>query len=257
MEYRLGIVLSGGGARAAGHIGVLKALAEEGIEPDCFSGTSGGAIVGALAAAGYSPEEMLEFFETRSPFRLSKLALRKPGFIDTEKVQRDFREFFPDDSFEALDRKLFVAATDIENARLEIFSTGPLIPAVVASASVPAVFTPTPVGDRLFSDGGIVDNLPVEPLIGLCDHIVGVYANPVRTVDRKHLKSSFAVSLRAFEVASYNASRRKFHLCDLLLCPEEIGHFGTFSTKHLGEILDVGYRAARKRMPEIRSLLSS
>jgi len=83
MKHRLGIVLSGGGARGVAHVGVLKALTEHGIRPDCIAGSSSGALVGALYGAGYSPEEMLQFFVDKNPFRLSRLAVAGPGWIDT------------------------------------------------------------------------------------------------------------------------------------------------------------------------------
>ncbi|MFQ5528099.1 MAG: patatin-like phospholipase family protein [Thermoanaerobaculia bacterium] len=85
MKHRLGIVLSGGGTRGIAHIGLLKALDEHRLSPECIAGTSSGAIVGALYAAGCSPEEMLEFFKVKSPFKLSKFALGKAGFLDTDK----------------------------------------------------------------------------------------------------------------------------------------------------------------------------
>ena len=251
MQYELGMVMSGGGSRGLSHIGVLKALSEEGIEPQCLAATSAGAIVAALYAAGYSPGEMLDFFETKSPFRLSKLALRKPGFIDTDKVVADFLEYFPDDSFEALGKRLFLTATDLVEARLEIFASGRLIPAVLASSSAPMIFTPTEIDGRLYSDGGIIDNFPVEPLLGLCDAILGVYASPLRTVGRSDLRSSLAVSFRAFEVGMYYTSRRKFHHCDLVLCPEGLSRFGPFDAKRHAEILEIGYQAARERMDDI------
>ena len=155
MEYGLGMVLSGGGSRGLAHVGVLKALGEEGIEPDCLSATSAGAIVAALYAAGYSPEEMLEFFKVKSPFKLSKFALGKPGFIDTEKVVADFLEYFPDNSFEALPKRLYLAATDIVNARLEIFTSGSVL---LAMSFERAVIAPRRgcVTDVLDERGGVL-----------------------------------------------------------------------------------------------------
>ena len=256
MEYDLGLVLSGGGARGLGHVGVLKALTEEGVEPEVLAGTSSGAVVAALYAAGYSSDEMLEFFIAKNPWRLSKLALAKPGIFDTDKIVADFLEYFPEDSFEALEKKIFLTATDIVGARSEIFASGRLIPAILASASTPLVFAPTEFEGRWYSDGGITNNFPVEPLLGHCNAILGVYVSPPRPIDEKDLGSSLAVSQRAFEIGMYHSSKRKFHHCDLLLCPSELSRYSPFDTKHLEEILQVGYRAARDQMETILRLVT-
>jgi len=255
MRYQLGMVLSGGGVRGLGHVGVLKALAEAGIEPEVLSGTSAGAIVAALYAAGHSPEAMLEFFVKKSPFRISNLSLAKPGIFDTEKVVADFLEYLPDNSFEALAKPIFLTATDLVEARFEIFSAGPLIPAILASASTPLVFTPAEIEGHWYSDGGIVNNFPTEPLVGHCNFIVGVYASPLRSIDVQDLKSSLSVSHRAIEIGMYYNSHHKFHQCDVLICPPGLSGYGTFDTKHYAEILEVGYRAACERMDSIVELL--
>jgi NTE family protein len=257
MPRSLGIVLSGGGIRGLAHVGVLEALTEAGIEAAVVSGTSAGAIVGALYAAGYSAEEMLGFFVEKNPFRLSKLALGKPGIFDTDKVVQDVREYFPEDSFAALGRKLFVTATDLVEARRVIFDSGPLIRPLLASSSVPLVFTPTELDGRWLADGGILDNFPVEPLEGRCDVLLGVYASPLKQVERKTLDSTLAISQRAFEIGMHNASRQRFGRCDLVLCPRELSRFGPFDTKAMQECLEIGYRAAGERLPEIRDLIGA
>ena len=173
MRYKLGIVLSGGGSRGLAHAGVLRALAENGIEPDCIAGTSAGALVGALHASGRDSAEILEFFDDVHPFRFSRLALNKPGVIDSEKLVGSFEQWFPDDSFEALRKPLFVTGTDLVSGRLEVWSSGALVRPLLASSAVPFVISPTRVDDRLYVDGGIVNNFPVEPLFGLCDTILG------------------------------------------------------------------------------------
>lgn len=257
MIYRLGVVCSGGGARAVAHIGVLHALEERGIRVDCLAGTSAGAIVAALYAAGISSDRMLEFFETKNPLKLSKLSFGKPGIIDTTKIRADFLEVFPEDSFESLDRRLFVAATDLVNARLVIFESGPLISTLLASSAIPFVFTPTEIDGRLFADGGIINNFPVEPLNGLCDVLLGVYVSPLRAACPADLSSVRGVTQRALEVARFTNSRPKFHHCDVMLCPEALGGYPAFDTRQAREVFDVGYRAALAQMDAIENALAS
>ena len=255
MRYRLGIVLSGGGSRGLAHAGVLRALAENGIEPDCIAGTSAGALVGALHASGRGCAEILRFFDDVNPFRFSRLALNKPGVIDSEKILGSFQQWFPDDSFEALQRPLFVTGTDLVSGRLEIWSSGPLVRPLLASSTVPFVISPTRVGDRLFVDGGIVNNFPVEPLFGLCDTILGVYATPLSMPAEGELVSTFAVTQRALEIGMYHASKRKFHHADLVVSPLDLARFSTFDTRRHAEVIEIGYRAALDALPAIRALL--
>lgn len=256
MEYRLGVVLSGGGSRGLAHAGVLAALRDAGIEPDCISGTSAGALVGALYAAGYDDAATLEFFETTSPFRLSRLAaFGKPGLLDTSKIEDDLLKYFPDDAFEALDRKLFVSATDLVEGDVEIFSSGPLVRPLLASASIPMVFTPTEFGGRLFADGGIVDNFPIDPLLGLCDVIVGVYASPLSHLEEPAFDNSFEVTQRALEIGMFHASERKFHQADLVLAPSRLRRYGTFDSRRHAEIVELGAEVAREHLDSIRDLL--
>jgi NTE family protein len=254
MQYRFGLVLSGGGSRGIAHAGVLAALKEDGLEPEAISGTSAGALVGALYGAGMEPQEMLDFFAETSPYRISKLSFGKPGLFDTEKIIPDFEAAFPDDRFETLKCRVFVAATDLVRARLEIFSTGRWIRPVIASCSVPALFAPTLIDGRPFADGGIIDNFPVYPLLGLCDVIVGVYVSPMSPLDSSALNGALAVSQRAYEIAVYHSSLRRFHYCSLVLHPEGLRRFGMFDVRSREEIFELGYRAVRKRRDEILRL---
>lgn len=255
MRYRLGIVLSGGGSRGLAHAGVLRALVEEGMPPDCLAGTSAGALVGALHAAGYVAAEILDFFAETNPFRFSRVAVGKPGFIDPEKIAPAFRRYFPEDSFEALAKPLLVTGTDLSTGKLELWSSGPLVGPLLASSAIPFVFSPVALAGRLYADGGIVDNFPVAPLVGLCDTIVGVYASPLSHPVPHELDSTFAVSQRALEIGMFHASRRKFHHADLVLSPPALAQYATFDTRRHAEIADLGYRAALERIDAIRALL--
>ncbi len=256
MQHRIGVVLSGGGMRGVAHVGVLQALQDHGVRPECIAGTSAGALVGALYGAGHSADEMIDFFERTNPRRLSRLTLRKPGLVDIDKYRGLFSEYFPDDSFESLNIKLFVTATDMLAARLEIFTHGPLIPALLASSAVPIVFTPLRFEGRLYSDGGVLNNFPIEPLQVLCDAIVGVYASPLRSPEQAELKSTLAVSQRAFEVAMFLNSRPKFRECDMLLSPPELAGFGIFAKK-TRELYEIGYQATVERIGAILEKLEA
>jgi NTE family protein len=258
VTHRFGLVLSGGGSRGLAHAGVLQALVEHGLAPDVVSGTSAGALVGALHLAGHDAPAILDFFERTSPFRLSHLApFGKPGWLDTEKIEADFRAFFPDDSFAALAGPLYVTATDLIGAKLEVFSAGPLIRPLLASASIPMLFTPTPFDGTLYADGGIVDNFPTRPLEGRCRVRLGVYASPLHRVAAKSLDNSLAVTQRAVEIGMFLASARKFRHVDVLLCPQELDAFATLDPKRHREILEIGYRAACERIAEIAALVEA
>lgn len=250
-----GIVLSGGGVRGVAHIGVLRALLEHGIEPRCVAGVSAGAIVGALYAAGYSPHEMLRFFQTVEPLHFTHFAFAKPGFMDTAKLIPLFAPFFPENSFEALPRKLAVLATDMLSGQPVIFDAGELIRPVLASASVPMIYSPTEINGRWYSDGGIADNFPAQLLAGSCERLLGVNVSPLRAVTHGELGSSLAVLERALDIGMFQQARAKFPLCDIVIQPEGLEGFGMFGTKHLQSIETAGYEAAMARMPEILSVV--
>jgi NTE family protein len=255
--HRLGIVLSGGGTRGLAHVGVLRALDEHGIRPDCIAGASAGAIVGALYAAGYSPPEMVDFFADKNPFRVRKLAFGKPGIIDADKVVSDFEETFPDNTFEALQKTLRIVATDMLRGEAVVFDSGPLIPAILASSAVPLVFTPVEVDGGWYADGGIVNNFPVELLEGLCHARIGVHVSPLKHIERSDLTRSVAIALRAFEVGAFARSSAKFDLCDVVINPAELADIGAFDTKRFDEVEQIGYDSAKASMEAIEAVLAS
>ena len=250
----LGIVLSGGGSRGIAHIGVLRALLEHGIVPDCVAGVSAGAIVGALYASGYPPAKMLEFFRKTDPFRFANVAFSKPGIWDTAKFVPAFRRWFPDDSFAALRRPLRILATDLQRGEAVVFDRGPLILPLLASSSVPMVFSPTEIDGRWYGDGGIVDNFPARLIAGQCDLLLGVHVSPMREVTSDQLGNSLNVLERALEVGMFARAKEEFSRCELVLRPAGLEKFSLFETKRLAEIEAAGYAEAKARMPQIERL---
>lgn len=157
---RIGLVLSGGGARGFAHIGVLRVLERHGVVPHVIAGTSMGAILGALYAAGHRAEELFEIADDLGWRDLIDLSL-SAGLLKGEKLHDFLEEHLPE-TFEELEIPLAVTTTDIETGEQAVFLEGPLVSAVRASACYPGAFEPVRFHGRTLADGGIVNNLPVE-----------------------------------------------------------------------------------------------
>jgi NTE family protein len=253
-QYRLGLVLSGGGVRGAAHIGAIKALEELGIWVDVVSGTSAGAIVGAFYAAGFPTEEILLFFKETPLFHWTKLSWTKPGLVDTDQFLPVLRRYFPKDDFGDLLKPLYITATDLVEAEEVAFSQGPLIKPILASAAFPVVFSPVKIGDNLYADGGILNNFPVEPIKKQCRALLGIHVHAMRTLEAGAIDSSIRLMHRAFEIVSTRSSLRKFDQCDLVINPQELDRYFIFNTSQIQEIYELGYQATMKDALKIQKL---
>ncbi len=239
-----GLVLSGGGARGIAHIGAIKALEEHDVHCTHIAGTSAGAIVGALYASGRTWEEILEFFKSVELFSISNYAWNKPGFVDTDKFYDQFAAYLEEDSFEELDKPLFITATDILKGTLKVFSSGELIRPVLASAAFPGLFAPVKIGNGYYIDGGVLNNFPADLLTERCETIYGVYVNPFEDVKIQDLRHSINILERALKIRSANDSISKFNKCKLVICPRGLQDYNTFSMKDIDRIFKMGYEAA-------------
>lgn len=198
MKEKIGLVLSGGGVRAIAHIGLIKVLLENNIVPTQISGTSAGALIAALYASGYDADEMLSFFKETPILKFSLYALRKPGLIDSEKFTCFFEKFFPINSFENLNYPVTITATNLISGNLEYFNKGELIKPLIASSAIPPIFSPVEINGDFYSDGGILNNFPVEPLTDPCTKIIGSFVNSITKIDKSEINSSLKLLYRVF-----------------------------------------------------------
>jgi NTE family protein len=255
IKRKIGLVLSGGGVRGVAHLGLLQVLEEIGVEPVVISGTSAGALVGAFRAAGHSIATILEFFRTTPIFKISHFSRTKPGFIDSDKFYPILKEFFPEDDFAALKTKLYVTATDMVRGQPRTFSDGPLVWPILASAAFPVVFTPVTIDDDLYTDGGALNNFPVEPLLGGCDAIIGCNVHPFKELQLSDIRNTLSVMERLFHLSIHHHSVQKYHLCDVVVAPEGLAAFSTFDRAHFSEMFELGYKAAHAKRAELEALL--
>ncbi|GGW71644.1 NTE family protein [Winogradskyella epiphytica] len=252
----IGLVLSGGGMRGAAHIGVIKALEEHGIHATHITGTSAGAIVGALYSYGYNWEEILVFFKSFQLVDITKYAYGKPGFIDADKYYPMLKTYLKEDNFKFLKRKLTITATDILEGNLKTFSRGELIKPVLASAAFPGVFSPVKMKNSYYVDGGVLNNFPVDLLKSKCDLLIGIYVNGFHHIKKEDIKHSYSVVERAFKIKSYQEDLQKFKDCDMMIAPNQLGNYGTFDKKNIDVIFKIGYETAIEAIESNADLLS-
>ncbi|MGI9526830.1 MAG: patatin-like phospholipase family protein [Weeksellaceae bacterium] len=243
-DNKIGLVLSGGGFRGAAHIGVIKAMTERNIVPNFISGTSAGAIIGALYAAGYDWKEMYSFLRSIDIFTIKNYTFNKAGILDSSKYAKLFNDKFPENSFESLKIPLFIATTDLLEAKTRFYFEGELIPPLIASASLPGIFSPVQFNGRMLCDGGVTDNLPVEPLISFSDKIIGVYVNPLQEIEHKNLLSTRSVLERSYFIMRNSISQENLSKCDILIAPKELNNFNILSKSKIKYIFELGYQEA-------------
>ncbi|MBF4985016.1 patatin-like phospholipase family protein [Nonlabens mediterrranea] len=243
---KIGLALSGGGAKGIAHAGVLKVLKEREIEIHKVSGTSAGALIGALFAADLDIESIYEFFRSSNLFHPSKFAFGQPGFIKSNVFIDHISSYIPLDSFESLKLPLIVAATDLNKAKLKVFDSGELYMAILASAAFPGVFTPITIDDNVYIDGGVINNFPID-LLDDCDIKLGSYVNKLEPLNKK-MKHSYDVAGRAYSIGQYHRDSSKFYQADILFEPEELYSYGLFSFRSLRKMFDIGYENASRQL---------
>lgn len=242
----IGLVLSGGGARGIAHIGVLKALEENKINITHIAGTSAGAIVGALFAAGHSWTVILEFFKKVPIFDYKRYAYNKPGFIDTSKFYNDLFPFFIEDDFKSLKKQLYIPITNLIEGTERICHEKELIKPILASAAFPGLFSPMIIDGVPYVDGGVLNNFPVEPIKNKCDTIIGVYVNTLEDITLNELKHSYQVANRSYNISFESRCEHKFTNVDILITPKALEKHGMFNLKNIDAIFEIGYEAAQK-----------
>ncbi|MFT3907643.1 MAG: patatin-like phospholipase family protein [Steroidobacteraceae bacterium] len=283
---RIGLVLSGGGARGAAHIGVLKVLDELHIPIDAIAGTSMGAVVGGLYASGMSGndiEKLLTSVDWQDAFRdrppRAGLAYRRKleerDYIDVPLGIRGKRLLLPRgliqgqklvqilrqqtlpvagiQDFDKLPIPFRAVATDLANGERVILGSGDLTMALRASLSAPGVFTPVTLDNRLLVDGGLSSNLPVDVArsMGVDILIVVDVGNPL--LSRQQLNSIARVSTQTLAVLMRSDTERQLGTLsshDVLIQPI-MSDVASYDFRVLRKAIDAGYAAARAAAPNL------
>ncbi|WP_373057357.1 patatin-like phospholipase family protein [Zunongwangia sp. H14] len=284
-DPKVGLVLSGGGAKGLAHIGVLKVLEEAGVRIDYIGGTSMGAIIGGLYASGYTANELDSIFqETNFNILIQDNLPRSAKTFyekeDTEKyaISLPFNHFkigFPSSlskgqniynlmsrltmhvgnisDFSNLPIPFFCTAADIETGEEVILDEGSLAKAVSASGAIPSLFSPVKINGRLLTDGGVANNYPVEELKKRgAEVIIGVDVQD-SLINREDLKSVFDILAQIGNFRTISEMKEKIPQTDIYIKPD-ITKFSVLSFGEGEAIIDSGQVAAKRKYQELLEL---
>jgi len=245
LKYKIGLALSGGGAKGFAHAGVIQALEELGIRPDVIAGTSAGSIVGALYADGNTPDEIIELFNKASFSKFATLTRMNGGLFRIDNFKKALKTKLKAVNFEDLKIPTYINATDMIHGKNVFFNSGPLLDVVIASCSVPIIFEPVRIDDVPYSDGGLICNFPVEVLRHQCEYVIGVNVGPIDIDEKEKLTLMDMAQRTYFFMRKANVLNVKDQ-CDILIEPPSIDKYGMFDAEKNREIFQLGYNEAVK-----------
>jgi NTE family protein len=278
----LGIALGGGGAKGLAHIGVIEVLEEHGIRPQHVAGTSIGSIVGAMYCLTGSAKELkamaramidraefkkfgLDEFYTDSEnvlerfkkeifekFYFGRLFFKK-SHIKTEATKNLFNGFFGNRTFEDLSIRFICNSLDIQSGEEILFSSGRIAEAVWASCAIPGILPPFVKDQKILIDGGVIDNIPIEPVKSIGAGIVlAVYLGD-RPRFHGEPDTGLRINQRALAFMKYHFDQRILDQADLVIKPDVAKfHWADFSA--LDELVVAGRTAALKDLKQIKKV---
>ncbi len=285
---RVGLVFSGGGARSLVQIGALKVMEEEGLTFDYIGGTSMGAIFGALVAQGYTSDEILMLMNQVNWNQLQNdnIPRERLSYNDKKRNERyvftlgikDWNVLLPKglnsghfvlqnlsflmqegnriNDFSQLPIPFYCVATDLIDGNLKVFERGSLTNALRASSAFPSIFYPVEIDDKVYVDGGVIDNFPVMTMHEKgVDVIVGVdVQNP--TYGKGELNNAFRVLEQISTLNNYHSGMRSDSLVDILIRPMGLDA-GIFDFQRTNELYHLGYQLASQHRESFRALAQS
>ncbi len=247
--YKIGLALSGGGARGLAHLGALYAMDELGIKPDIIAGVSAGSIAAALYGSGMPPMEIFKRFLKIKMSDFCEIAVPKDGFLRME----GFKEFLDANllvkNIEECPTPIAICATDIFNAVPVQWRQGRIAERVMASCSLPIVFKPVKIGGVSYVDGGVLHNLPAWAIRNECEHLIGVNVSPLSTIDEMS-SSIIDIATRSYHLMARANAVNDMKMCDTIISTDSISDVNVFNMHEKDKMFKSGYKATKKALLE-------
>lgn len=285
---KIGLVLSGGGARGFAHVGVIRVLEENRVPVDYISGASMGGLVGSLYASGRTPDEMEEIIEN---IDWAKLLSGRPPFDEITYRRKQDRRNIPSrislsgkkansldlpsslnpgheigllidnlmlpystiKSFDEFPIPFRCVGTDMVNAKTVVLKDGSIQQALRATMAIPAVFAPVEIDGKILSDGGILNNIPTDVAKEMGADILLVVNIETQLGDRENLQNLISILGQTISVATVENSRRSLRQADLIIAPD-LQNYTSADFEAGAMIIKLGYEGAKKKSLLLKSL---
>jgi len=244
---KLGIALGGGAALGAAHVGVLKALFEQGVKPEFISGTSIGAFVAAHVAFGTTIDDLEKIATDLDWLDITGLKLSKLGILSNERLGQSVLDQFGKVDIQDADIPLSMISTDISTGEKVVLNEGPLYKAVMASTCLPGVFTPVEWDNMLLVDGVLCENVPVSPLreMGAKD-IIAVDLTTNR--EYKRPDDIVDVLVNTFDIGLNNMIKQQISDDNIFMIQPKLSAYNKADTSQTEKLIEEGYEAAKKAL---------
>ncbi len=271
----LALALGGGGAKGHAHLGVLRVLEQENFRITAIAGTSAGGIIGACYAAGYTPDELVDYFQQIDQSNLYRRRPEDgPSFLGVKGLNRMFEELLGERTFADLRIPLVLTAVDLNTGAEVLLREGRVVDAVLATMAIPGIFPPQEWDNALLVDGGVLDPVPVAPARGLAPGapVLAVALTPplqsarrmtamikpppvpvLERFVRSRVVQAFNIFAQAMSIntAALTEFRLQLDPPDVLLRPE-VSDIGVLDYVNVAEMARRGEAVARRHLPEIR-----
>ena len=240
----IALALGGGSVLGAVHVGVLKALDEQGIEIRSISGTSAGAIIASLYAFGKSAEEIEKIVLEFEWKKLSSLTISKYGFLSNEKIAKTVKHHIGDRLIEDAAIPLSMIATDITTGEKVVLDKGSVADSLRATTCVPGIFVPIELKGRLLVDGGIVENIPISCLKNKNVHyVIGV--DLIREHAHKRPQNVIEILYNSFNFLIKTNKKIQTKEADIIIKPTLL-EFNAIDMSQIKDLIDIGYEETKK-----------
>ncbi len=260
-NLRVALVLSGGGARALAHAGVLEVLEKNHIPIDLIVGCSAGGLVGALYADDPRAHNLRakiitlnkwDFLDLDWPSSLS-MFWRAKGLVEGRALRVYLQKNLHAKDFSELKIPLAVVTTDLLTGNAFVLRSGPLVPALHASSALPMLFTPVRIYGRTLVDGGVVSPVPVE--VAQSFHPKIVIAVDIGTPpDKGQVKNNYQIAMRSIHIPYYTLAHYQTREADIVIYPL-VQRYSMFADHANENLYEAGKEAALKALPEIQKAL--